>query len=182
MNSLANRPVCRLPVALAGALVFEGLRAGAGTFRVLLDLPARHALGPLAFAAFSRATDLSTRGVVFYAIYGFGGVLVTGLAWYEASRAKASPRIRTLLVGAFACSVAVLVLTTQAAPLMWRIGAAPADQALLGSLLDRFTLWTTLRVVCIDASFLAVVVAGTAWSFGLAGRTGGHDERARGNE
>jgi hypothetical protein len=42
---------------------------------------------------------------------------------------------------------------------MWRVGTSPDDAALLGDLLDRFTSWTILRVVCVDVSFLAVLLA-----------------------
>jgi hypothetical protein len=150
----------RLGWALALALIFEGLRAGAGTFRLIVDLPARHALGPPAFAEFSRATDLSTRGVIFYALYGFGGVIVTGVAWYFAFRARSQPWLRAALAAAFAASVAVLLFTTRAAPLMWRVGALH-DPSELRQLLDRFTLWTTLRVLCVDLSFVCVVAAST---------------------
>jgi hypothetical protein len=77
MNSGAMRRGVIAAIAVAAG--FEGLRAGAGTFRVLLDLPARTRIGPLAFAELSRATDLSTRGIVFYAVFGIGGALVTGV-------------------------------------------------------------------------------------------------------
>jgi hypothetical protein len=56
-------------------------------------------------------------------------------------------------------SLLVLVLTTQAAPLMWHVGSAPADSVLLTGLLDRFTAWTLARIVCVDVSFAAVLTA-----------------------
>ncbi|MEO8182461.1 MAG: hypothetical protein ABI895_26795 [Deltaproteobacteria bacterium] len=63
----------------------------------------------------------------------------------------------------FSCvgSVVVLILTTQAAPLMWRVGSTMNDPAALADLLDRFTFWTTLRIGCVDLSFLAMVSAMT---------------------
>lgn len=139
--------------------VFEGIRAGAGTFRLLLDLPARHSLGSIAFATFSGVTDLSTRGVIFYAVYGFGGAVLTGAAWIMARRARADPLVRSLLIGACICSLLVLVFTTQAAPLMWQVGRVQKNAVLLEELLDLFTFWTTLRVLLADLSFLAVVTA-----------------------
>jgi hypothetical protein len=148
-----------VPFAIASAVVFEGMRAGAGTFRLVLDLPARARLGSVAFAEFCRATDLSTRGVVFYAIYGFGGVLLTLTAWLVTARGRSSPRVHNLLGAAVLWSIFVLVFTIQAAPLMWRVGSAPPDALLLAALLDRFTFWTTLRVCCVDLSFLATVAA-----------------------
>ena len=64
----------------------------------------------------------------------------------------------------------VLVFTTQAAPLLWRIGSAPADPVLVAGLLDRFTAWTVARVVCVDISIAAVLVALAflAWPRGRA--------------
>ena len=63
--------------------------AGAATFRVLIDLPARHRLGPLVFAELSRATDLD-RGLVFYPIAGVGSALLAGAACLIAVRTRAS--------------------------------------------------------------------------------------------
>jgi len=149
----------RVIVAIATATAFEGLRAGAGTFRMVLDLPARTRIGPLAFAEFSRATDLSTTGIVFYVLFGVGGTLVTGATWLVAARGGAPRVIRRLLATASIASLLILVLTSQAAPLMWRIGTAPPDPALISNLLNRFATWTALRVVCADVSFLAVLSA-----------------------
>jgi hypothetical protein len=146
-------------VVLAMTALFEGVRAGAGTFRLLLDLPARFSVGPVAFAEFSRATDLSMRGIVFYSIYGVGGALLTAAAWLIAWRTGAPRLVRALTGVACLCSATVLVLTTQAAPLMWKLGSSPNDPAALADLLDRFTFWTTLRVACVDFSFLAIVAA-----------------------
>jgi len=151
----------RLPFVLALTAVFEGIRAGSGLFRVLLDLPARFRLGPVAFAEFSRATDLSTRGIVFYVLYGFGGALLTAAAWLVASRARASRSVRALTGAACICSALVLILTLQAAPLMWSVGSSPNEPAMLADLLDRFTFWTTLRIACVEVSFLAIVTAMT---------------------
>jgi hypothetical protein len=157
MNYGARARTNTFPLMLGVTALFEGLRAGAGTFRLLLDLPARHEVGPVAFAAFSRATDLSTRGIVFYSLYGFGGALLTGVTWFTAQRTKADRSIRVLLACACISSVLVLLLTTQAAPLMWSLGSAPDDPALLARLLDRFTFWTALRIGLVDLSFLAIL-------------------------
>jgi hypothetical protein len=143
---------------VAATTAFEGLRAGAGTFRILIDLPARSRIGPVAFAAFSRATDLSTAGVVFYATYGIGGAILTCATWVALARAHAPRDIRFLSALAAVCSLAVLVLTARAAPLMWRVGSSADDAALLSDLLDRFVLLTMLRVCSVDVSFLAMLL------------------------
>jgi hypothetical protein len=135
---------------------FEGFRAGAGTFRMILDLPARTVIGPAAFAAFSRATDLSTAGVAFYAIYGVGGAVLSIALWIAAMRARMA-RIDLLLIGlSVLCSLGVLVFTTQAAPLMFAIGAA-TDEAQLPALIERFVFWTNPRIVLVDLSFVALL-------------------------
>ena len=151
----------KLVLAMACAIAFEGLRAGAGTFRVLLDLPARMRLGPIAFAEFSRATDLSTTGVAFYILFGLGGAVITCWTWLIAVGSITPPVIRRLLATAAVSSLLILVMTVQAAPLMWRVGSSPPDPALISDLLDRFTMWMVLRVACADVSFLAVLSAFT---------------------
>jgi len=135
---------------------FEGLRAGAGTFRMLLDLPARETIGPAAFAKFSRATDLSSVGVAFYTMYGVGGAVLTIATLIAAVRARMA-RIDLLLIGvSVLCSLAVLVFTTQAAPLMFAIGAA-TDEALLPPMIERFVFWTNIRIGLVDLSFVALL-------------------------
>jgi hypothetical protein len=96
---------------------------------------------------------------VFYIIFGAGGALITGAAWMVAVRGGAPRNIRRLLAISAIASLLILVLTTQAAPLMWRVASAPPNPELISSLPDRFTGWTELRVVCADASFLAVLSA-----------------------
>jgi hypothetical protein len=148
-----QRPFASLLVVTTA---FEGIRAGAGTFRMILDLPARAAIGATAFAAFSRATDLSSAGVVFYAIYGFGGAALTIATWLLAARAR-MPRGDLVLIGlSVLCSLLVLAFTTQAAPLMFMIGGT-TDEAQLDGLIERFALWTNLRIVLADVSFVALL-------------------------
>jgi hypothetical protein len=135
---------------------FEGIRAGAGTFRMILDLPARATIGATAFAEFSRATDLSKVGIVFYAIYGFGGALLTTATLIVAARSKMA-RVDLMLIGlSVLCSLLVLAFTTQAAPLMFAIGATTDDGQLVG-LIEGFVQWTNLRITLADASFVALV-------------------------
>ncbi len=126
---------------------------------MVIDLPARAAVGPVAFADFSRATDLSTAGYVFYALYGIGGVLLTCGTWLVARRAPAPLVIRRLSALASCCSLLILAMTARAAPLMWRVGSGSTDAGVLMGLLDRFAFWTNLRIVAADLSFLAILSA-----------------------
>jgi hypothetical protein len=149
----------RFVLYLAVTTAFEGLRAGASVFRGVLDLPARGQIGQVAFAQFSRATDLSTRGLVYYALFGFGGALLTGMAWLMAARTKAPVRVRRSTAVAALLSLAILLLTIPAAPLMMRVGKTPDEPALLGSLLDDFVSWTIPRLVGAVGSFFAMLSA-----------------------
>jgi hypothetical protein len=150
---------------IACTTAFEGIRAGAGTFRMLVDLPARFRLGTVAFAEFSRATDLSTAGFIFWALYGIGGAVLTGATWW-ALRRSAPTAVRRLTALAALSSILILVLTTQAAPLMLRVGSSPNDEALLSHLLEPFVSWTIFRILCADASFCAMLTALTLLALG----------------
>jgi hypothetical protein len=151
---------------IACTTAFEGIRAGAGTFRMLVDLPARSRLGIVAFAEFSRATDLSTAGFIFWALYGIGGAVLTGATWWVLRRSTAPASVRRLSLLAALCSLLILILTTQAAPLMLRVGSSPNDEALLSHLLEPFVSWTILRILCADVSFCAMLTALTLLALG----------------
>ena len=138
---------------------FEGLRAGAGTFRMMLDLPARATIGPVAFAQFSRATDLSAVGVPFYVVYGIGGALLTAATAIAALRLQVEREVKLLTGISALASVLILALTAKAAPLMFAVGASPNDPQILGPLLDRFTMWTNWRIGLADLSFVCVLLA-----------------------
>jgi hypothetical protein len=140
---------------------FEGLRAGAGTFRALLDLPARSTIGEAAFADLSRATDLSPTGIAFYALYGIGGLVLTTATLAAFVRGQGKRSVPMLLTISAACSLLILVLTVPAAPLMWAIGSAPNDPAVLNRLIEPFAFWTNLRIGLADISFIAMLA--TTW-------------------
>ncbi len=160
---------------LAAATAFEALRAGAGTFRMILDLPARARIGDVAFTAFSKATDLSPAGVIFYVVFGVGGALVTGTAFFAAIRARAPRAVRWLTGLSLGCSLLILGFTTQAAPLIWRAAASPPDPRILEPLLDRFAFWTDLRILLADLSFAAML---SALTFTALSRQGGRVDRS----
>ncbi len=160
--SLSKPALALLTVTTA----FEALRMGASVFRGLIDLPARARIGPVAFADLSRATDLSTAGFVFYVIYGIGGALLTCAMWIVAVRTRAPIFVRRLSGVSAACSLLILGFTTQAAPLMFRVGSSANDAATLTDLLDGFAFWTYLRLLCACVSFTAIffALARLAWS------------------
>ena len=104
--------------------------AGAVILRVVVDLPARHRIGSIAFAELSRATDLAT-GLVFYPVSAGGAALLAGASAVAAATTRASSRIRRASIMAAACTAMVLALTTLAAPIMFQIGSSPNDADVL---------------------------------------------------
>src|SRR5580658_9549134 len=94
-----------------------GCLAG-GFNRTLVEMPAWRHLGPEAWAAFSRLADLGN-GRIIYPAAGIGGTVLTLAA---AIAFRFSPR-RPLwaavpVYGAALMDICVLLLTTQAAPVM----------------------------------------------------------------
>jgi hypothetical protein len=150
-----------LVVMLALTLGTNALWADAATFRVLVDLPPRHRIGPLAFAELSKATDLAS-GLVFYPAAAIGSAILCCVTWFLAARTRAPRSVRVATAIAAACTLLVLAMTTQAAPLMFRIGSAPPDPVLIADLADRFTWWTNLRAVSADLAAVALLYALTA--------------------
>ena len=150
---------------LIATTAFESVRMGASVFRGLIDLPAREKIGSVAFADFSRATDLSPAGFTFYATFGIGGLLLTGATWIVAARTRAPLYVRRLAAISTVCSLLILAFTTQAAPLMIRLGSSPNDPSLLSQLLDDFAVWTYPRFVCATVSYAAMLsaLARLAW-------------------
>jgi hypothetical protein len=132
--------------------------AGGVTFRVLVDLPARHRLGPFAFAELSRATDLA-HGLVFYPVGAIGSAALAAMAWFFAARTRASRIVRTQAATASVACLLVLAVTAWAAPIMIHIGSAPTDPELLTRLADEFTFLTNVRAVLADLGALGLLCA-----------------------
>ena len=143
---------------IAVATAFEGLRAGIGLLRLVLDLPARGLLGASAYADFFRATDLTSRGFALYLTYGFGGAVMTALAYAAARRAGLPTAARRLIATSVVASIAILVMTTQAVPLGLSV-RTETNPVALNQIFNRFELWTVLRLCCGIASFLCMITA-----------------------
>lgn len=142
--------------------------AGAVTFRVLIDLPARHRIGPVAFASLSRATDLAG-GLVFYPTAAIGSAILAVAVCLVAMRTRAPGYLRRPAAAAMASTLFVLAVTTRAAPIMFRIGSSPDDPAVIAPLADRFAAITDLRAILADAGAVALLWALTACAVRAAG-------------
>jgi hypothetical protein len=142
------------------AATLTGLLAGSSLDQSIKDLPARHALGAVAYSAFSRNADLRPRGgVALYAITGVGGAVLTLAAAVTAAVTGAPSGQAGALYVAALLSIAHSFVTTRAAPTLWRQRAIAEDAGALTRLFATFERWQTLRVTLQVATFLALVVA-----------------------
>lgn len=152
------------------ATAVDGLLAGASLDQSLKQLPARHRIGPVAYATYSRAADLGS-GIAWYAALGVGSAVLTVAAAGAARRQRiASPRARPLYAAAVLAVLHSLV-TARAAPALFGQRRVAADPAALARVFDLFARWQMLRAVLQLATFglmLAVLV-----------RDGDDDGRAR---
>ena len=66
------------------ALLADGILAGLSLDKVIVQLPARRAIGVSAYAAYARAADLGN-GIAFYAAAGVGAAVLTLAAFGTAA-------------------------------------------------------------------------------------------------
>jgi hypothetical protein len=143
---------------LVPALILTGLLAGISLDKALVQLPARHRLGVVAFSAFSRVNDLGS-GLVVYALLGVGSALLTLLAGVTAWLAKTPLSQAAPLAAAVLLAVLHSLATSRAAPNMLRLRHSLLDEPALARLLDRFTFWHNIRAVLQLLHFLFLVWA-----------------------
>ena len=139
---------------------FNGLLAGLSVDKVVVQLPARHRIGAVAYAHYARAADLGN-GVVLYPVAGIGAALLTIVAAVVAFAVDASTTVRVLLAVAAGLSVLHSAATAVAAPTMYRVGKSPDVGADLYALLSRFATASNLRAGLQVATFVLVALAAT---------------------
>jgi hypothetical protein len=131
---------------LAVATAMNGVLAGAGIVRLLVDMPAWRHVGALAWADFSRHADLGN-GLVLYPLLGIGGALATIGAVVAYRVGGGAPRVATvpIYLGGLLASLG-MVTTAFAAPQMLSL-RAPLDANAIQHAFDRFELWGGIRAV-----------------------------------
>jgi hypothetical protein len=144
-------------VAMA-ALVANGILAGLSLDKVIVQLPARRRIGVTAYAAYARVADLGN-GIAFYAAVGVGAAALTIAAYAVAVALRAPGAVTGLLAAGAALSVAHSAMTGRAAPVMFKIGRAGCDQAVLAPLLVRFARWSAARAAAQTATLIVVAIA-----------------------
>jgi len=145
-----------LGLAVAAA-VANGLMAGATLDQSVKQLPARHRIGPVAYAAYARAADL-TGGLRWYpalaavVVLSTGAAVVTGLLDHP-DRWRV---VALLAVGVG--TVAHMLVTARAAPTVLSLRRLPDDDAdRIAAVLERFARLQTLRAGLQVAALAAAV-------------------------
>ncbi len=137
------------------ATVANGLLAGAGLDYLIKQLPARHKIGIRAYAAYFRASDLST-GRFWYIPLGIGAYSVNFAAAASAYLESPAPGASIAIFAAAALALVHLIGTTQAAPAGLSVRKIPADyEAGLNKAFEKFVRWSYPRGIVGLPMFLA---------------------------
>jgi hypothetical protein len=137
-------------IFIVAALLLGGLGASFG--RTLIEMPAWRQVGVQAWAAFSRAADLGN-GKIIYPIEGIGGMLLTLAA---AIAFRLSPKrplaVAIPIYSAVLMHIGVLLVTTQAAPIMLSVPRI-SDPIALQKAFDGFDRWGNLRALFVALGY-----------------------------
>jgi hypothetical protein len=151
-----------LVALIVAATALNGLLAGMSFDGALVKLPARHRIGAVAYATFARGNDLGN-GLWVYPSTAISAAVLTIVTTIVAYTEHAPVALLVPLSIAAVASIGHFLTTSQAAPIMLRIGKTADDEALLAPMLDRFTRWSevraTLQVLTFFVLLWALVVA-----------------------
>lgn len=143
---------------LIAATAINGAMVGATLDQSIKQLPARHRIGPVAYAAYAKAADF-TGGVRWYPALAAATVLttlgaaVTGLA--DVSTGAQAAALWTASAG----TAGHMLITARAAPTFLSIRDAGEDERRLAAILDRFA-----RLQAVRAGLQLVTAAATVWA------------------
>jgi hypothetical protein len=145
-------------ILIVAATAVNGILAGASLDQSIKQLPARHRIGVVAYAAHTQASDLEN-GLIWYASIGIGAALLAiGAAlaafFQEISSVQATPIYIAALL-----SVLHSLVTTQAAPTMYSQKRYSNDEVALAAIFNRFERWQTLRAFLQVLTFVILLWA-----------------------
>jgi hypothetical protein len=145
-------------ILILAATMVTGLIAGASLDKAIVELPARHRMGVVGFAAFSKANDLGN-GLIVYPVLGISAALLTIIASLVAF-SQSTPLAHTwpLYISAL---LAILhsVTTTRAAPNMLKLRQPIGGEAVLTETFNRFAKWHNLRAILQVLNFIMLIWA-----------------------
>jgi len=145
-------------ILVFSATVMTGLLAGMSLDKSIVQLPARHRMGVVAFAAFSRANDLGN-GLIAYPVLGIGSALLTIMSAIAAYWQGVSLTNAWLLYVSVLLTLLHTISTTWAAPNMLSLRQPINDEETLTLTYSRFEKWHTVRAVLQVLNFITLVWA-----------------------
>jgi hypothetical protein len=130
------------------ATLLDGILAGVNVDRILVGLPAWHAVGTVAWANYSRSADLGS-GLLLYPALAIGGALFSvGAAVCLIWQPRRRRSVAIALYVAAALALAGLLLTFKAAPFMLSLQTIRnEDVAQLQQAFNGFWFWEAIRGV-----------------------------------
>jgi hypothetical protein len=141
---------------------WSAILGGASIPMTIVDRPAWHTIGAVAYTQYARVTDMGP-GEFLYPPLAIGGAILICATFFLAWKVAARQRFKIWLAIAAASSVLVLLMTLGAAPNLLKAGSSPDDPAVLAPLLERFDFWSVPRAVFLVATFWAMLLATAAF-------------------
>jgi hypothetical protein len=148
--------VTLLLIVLATAL--NGIAVGASLDQAIKQLPTRHRIGVVAYSTYSQAADLGN-GIPWYVSMGIGAVVLTIGAALAAFLQQLTSGITAPLYIAVGLSILHSLVTSQAAPTLFRQRRLENDEASLTQLFNRFARLHTLRTFLQGLTFATLLWA-----------------------
>lgn len=143
---------------VVAATFADGLFAGIAVQKLFVELPARKKIGAVAFAHYSRASDMGN-GFYIYPSFAIGGLLLKGLTYILALKSAYPLHVLVPLGFAVSFGIGVLVTTAFAAPQMLRLRRMEDKEELLSPLLENFVTYSYPRAVFMWLQFAALLWA-----------------------
>jgi hypothetical protein len=143
-------------IVIAAAL--NGLLAGASLDQSIKQLPTRHRIGVILYSTYSKNADLGN-GLPWYAGMGISVVLVTFGAALAALSQQLPLEKAFPIYAAAVLSVLHSLVTSQAAPLLFRQRQHENDEAALTAMFNRFA-----RLQYFRAFFQVLTFASLLWA------------------
>lgn len=159
----------RTYLLLLAAAAANGIATGATLDQAIKQLPARHELGPVAYADYVRAADLGN-GLIWYPIMGIGTAVLSLTAALHGLRAKRGKSGTAALIAVSIGTASHVAATSQAAPTLLALRHAGIDDEPSGDILNRFARLNQIRAAAMIATLAASVWALAVTANNLRGK------------
>jgi len=144
------------------SVAVNGLLTGATLDQAIKQLPARKAIGAVAYSEYSRAADLGN-GLIWYPVLGIGAALLSVVTGVVGLTNHVTGAERIALIALIVGSVAHMGSTALAAPTNISQRRAAGDEAALTRIFNRFAFLNAIR-----ASLLVATLGVTVWALAAA--------------